>query len=122
MEEKKYLCPTENVSPIEVGENYKDYLLSDIINNDTRHLEYVSLLSRDNEAIITARLYDNSYSKWVRLMPIGGKKISLDKIPLAGLIFGDAVIRYSNDTEEPYVVSLVCYDKSEFIKLSDFKK
>ena len=121
MEEEKYLYPTEKVSPIEVGENYKDYLLSDIINNDTRHLEYVSLLSSDDEVIIMARLYDNTYGRWVRLTPICGKKISLDKIPPFGFIFGDAVIRHSNDAEEPYVVSLVCYDKSEPIKLSDFE-
>ena len=121
MEEKKYLYPTENVSPIEVGENYKDYLLSDIINSDTRHLEYVSLLRRGDEVVIMARLYDNTYGRWVRLTPIGGKKISLDKIPLSGFIFGDAVIRFSNDTEEPYVVSLVCYDNGESIKLSDFE-
>ena len=41
--EIEVLCPAENVTPIEIGVNYRDYLLPDIINGDTRHLEYVSL-------------------------------------------------------------------------------
>lgn len=31
MEEEKYLYPTDGVSQVECGENYKDYLLSDVL-------------------------------------------------------------------------------------------
>ena len=122
MEGEKYLYPAENVSPIEVGENYKDYYLSDILKWSDCHLEYIILLRKGaNTAVALARICEKTKNTAIRLYPRVGWAITDKIIDVCGLIFGDAVIRYSNDIEGPYVVSLVSYDKSESIKISDFE-
>ena len=122
MEEEKYLYPAEGVSPVEVGVNYKDYYLNDILKRNDCNLEYVILLRKGaNTAVALARICDKINNTAIRLCPREGGAINDKIIDTCGRIFGDAVIRYFNDSEEPYVVSLVSYDKSETIKLSDFE-
>ena len=123
MEEEKYLYPAENVSPIEVGENYKDYYLSDILNGNGCNIDFIKLSRREGNSIIVAAMFFKGTRIYSKMLHANESNDTLMKVVSVGAyLYKDAVLRFFYNKTEPLLVSLLTFNKDRWIKLSDFEK